>query len=69
MSYFSSFELSGVMRKIEEEHNNVILLNDDGFLEERTEELGGLFNFDEFEMGESLKFNILLLFPTLIKYN
>ncbi len=33
MSYFSSFRLSGVMRKIEEEYNNVILLNNDEFLE------------------------------------
>ena len=28
-----------------------------------------MFNFDEFETGECLKFNVLALFPSLIKYN
>ncbi len=68
MSYFSSFELSGVARKIEEENKHVILTNEDGVLEGWTEGLGQVFNFDEFEMGECLKFNILPLFPSLIKY-
>lgn len=37
MSFFSSFELSGVMRKIEEENKNVIIMNEDGVLEGWTE--------------------------------
>ena len=48
MSFFSSFELSGVVRKIEEEKKNVILLNDDGVIEGWSEELGTVFNLDEF---------------------
>ena len=69
MSYFSSFELSGVCRKIEDESKQVILMNEDGVLEGWTEGLASVFSFDEFEMGECLKFNILPLFPSLIKYN
>lgn len=44
-------------------------MNEDGVLEGWSEQMGSLFNFDEFEMGECLKFNILSLFPSLIKYN
>lgn len=44
-------------------------MNEDGVLQGWTEELSAVFNFDEFEMGECLKFNVLALFPSLIKYN
>jgi hypothetical protein len=46
MSYFSSFQLSGVMRKIEEDDKNIILLNNDGVLEGWTEQIANIFNFN-----------------------
>ena len=48
MSYFESFQLSGVCRKVEEENKNIILMNGDGVLEGWTEGLANVFNFDEF---------------------
>lgn len=46
MSYFSSFQLSGVMRKIEEDDKNIIILNNDGVLEGWTEQIANIFNFN-----------------------
>lgn len=68
MNDFSSFYMAGVIERVESEAH-VILTDEYGNLEGWTKRIGGEeFNLDLISISERQKYNIMPLFPTLIKY-
>ena len=68
MTDFHSFHMAGVIERIDSDAN-VILTDSRGYLEGWTRKIGvEEFNFDDLTIADRRKFNVLPLFPTLIKY-
>jgi hypothetical protein len=68
MTDFNSYQMAGVIGRIDSE-TNVILTDEFGYLEGWTKKIGAEeFNLDELSIAERRNFNVLPLFPTLIKY-
>ena len=67
MSNFNEFKMAGVFERVHND-SHVILTDEFGYLEGWTSKIGEEFNFDEISVSERRKYNIMPLFPTLIKY-
>lgn len=60
--------MAGLIQKVESDAN-IILTDQFGYLEGWTKRIGSEeFNFDEMSIAERKNFNVMPLFPTLIKY-
>ena len=68
MNDFNSFHMAGIVEKVESDAN-VILIDEYGNLEGWTSKIGAEeLNLDAISISERQKYNILPLFPTLVKY-
>jgi hypothetical protein len=68
MTNFHSFHMAGVIERVDSDAN-VILTDEFGYLEGWTRKIGTEeFNLDELSIAERKNFNVMPLFPTLIKY-